>query len=111
VASPEHDAVVVHVARTRFPFAGQTTWPADYQTITNVPEPRRGIEGPAGIYYPDIVILDGTGRSREIGEVELRPDPDRVAEWRAGSRRGSRYAHRCEAPLLLRAGRDGAGDG
>jgi hypothetical protein len=83
VTNPEHDAVVAHVARTRFPFAGQTTWPADYQTITNVPEPRRGIDGPAGLYYPDIVILDGTGRSREIGEVELRPDPDRVPDWRA----------------------------
>jgi hypothetical protein len=78
-----HDAVVAHVARTRFPFAGQTTWPGDYQTITNVPEPRRGIDGPGGLYYPDIVIIDGAGRSREIGEVEVQPDPARIALWRA----------------------------
>ena len=83
MANPEHDAVVAHVAATRFPFAGQTTWPGDYKTITNVPEQRWGIDGPTGLYYPDIVIIDGTGRSREIGEVERRPDPERVAYWRA----------------------------
>jgi hypothetical protein len=81
--APGHDAVVAHVARTRFPFQGQTTWPSDYETVTNVPERRRGIDGPAGLYYPDIVIVDGSGRSREIGEVELAPDPERVAYWRA----------------------------
>ena len=81
--NPEHDAVVAHVALTRFPFKGQTTWPGDYQTITNVPAQKRGIDGPEGLYYPDIVIVDGEGRSREIGEVELRPDAGRVALWRA----------------------------
>ena len=81
--APEHDAVVAHVAATRFPFAGQPPWPRDNQTIPTVPQRGRGVEGPAGLYYPDIVIVDGTGRSREIGEVEMQPDPELVAYWRA----------------------------
>ena len=80
-----HDAVVAHVARTRFPFPGQTTWPADYVTLTNVPERHRGIPTSEGEHYPDIVIVDGRGHPREIGEVEMTVDASRVARLRAGS--------------------------
>jgi hypothetical protein len=84
VADP-HDAVVLHVARTRFPFPGQTTWPADYVTLTNVPERQRGVPMNGGKHYPDIVIVDGSGSTREIGEVEMTVGPAAVAHLRAGS--------------------------
>src|SRR5262245_4039635 len=80
-----HDRVVDFLARTRFPFAGQTTWPADYVTLTNVPMRRRGIAGPRAEHFPDIVIVDGTGRVREIGEVEMALSADAVRHLRAGS--------------------------
>ena len=81
----EHDRVAAHVAATRFPFPGQPDWPADYRTVVNVPEPRQVIPGPDGPLCPDIVVLDGTGRVREVGEVETEVDPARVERWRAGS--------------------------
>src|SRR6476646_5574570 len=80
-----HDRVVEFIARTRFPFAGQTTWPADYVTLTNVPVRRRGIASAAGEFFPDIVIVDGTGRVREVGEVELAPSAEAVRQLRASS--------------------------
>jgi hypothetical protein len=80
-----HEAVVAHVARTRFPFPGQTTWPADYLTLVNVPERQRGIPLGDGLHFPDIVIVDGSGRTREIGEVEMTVDAAAVAHLRAGS--------------------------
>jgi hypothetical protein len=85
MSSGLHDAVVAHVARTRFPFPGQTTWPADYVTLTNVPERRRGIPLNGGEHFPDIVIVDGAGRTREIGEIEMTVDAAAVAHLRAGS--------------------------
>jgi hypothetical protein len=80
-----HDAVVTHIARTRFPFPGQTTWPADYVTLTNVPQQRRGIPLDGKEHFPDIVIVDSEGRTREIGEVEMTVDAASVAHLRAGS--------------------------
>jgi hypothetical protein len=80
-----HDAVVAHVAATRFPFPNQTTWPSDYVTITNVPVRRHGIPTPAGEHFPDILIVDGHGRPREIGEVETTLSVASVAYLRAGS--------------------------
>ncbi|MBN9073479.1 MAG: DMT family transporter [Rhizobiales bacterium] len=80
-----HDLVVGYIARTRFPFPGQTTWAPDYRTLTNVPERRRAISTPAGDHYPDIVIVDGTGRVRELGEVEMTVDEASVPYWKAGS--------------------------
>ena len=71
MADNMHDAVVNYVAKTRFPFPGQTTWAADYRTLTNVPDRKRGIQTSSGEHFPDIVILDGTGRVRELGEVEM----------------------------------------
>ena len=80
-----HDLVVNYIAKTRFPFPGQTTWAADYRTLTNVPERKRAIPTPAGDHYPDIVILDGTGRVRELGEVEMTVDASSLPYLKAGS--------------------------
>jgi hypothetical protein len=85
MAESLHDRVVEFVARTRFPFAGQTTWPADYVTLTNVPARRRSITGVNGEHFPDIVIVDGAGRVREIGEIEMTVSADAVPHLRAGS--------------------------
>lgn len=85
VTDDTHDLVVNAIARTRFPFPGQTTWPADYVTETNVPVRRRSIPVEGGEHFPDIVIHDATGRIREIGEVEMALDPQNVPLWRAGS--------------------------
>ncbi|SNB76462.1 hypothetical protein SAMN07250955_11523 [Arboricoccus pini] len=81
----DHDAVVAHVAATRFPFAGQTTWPEDYVTIVNVPEPKRAIPFADGYHYPDIAIVDSTGRLREAGEVLMTVDPAATASLKAVS--------------------------
>lgn len=81
----QHDTIVNHIARTRFPFAGQTTWAADYVTLTNVPTRRRSIAAPKGEHFPDILIVDGTGRVREIGEIEMTVDPAALAHLQAGS--------------------------
>ena len=80
-----HDLVANMIARTRFPFPGQTTWPADYTTLINVPERKKAIETPDGPHYPDIVIVDGTGRVREIGEVEMTVGPALVPHLNAAS--------------------------
>jgi hypothetical protein len=66
-----HDAVVNYIAKTRFPFPGQKTWAPDYRTLTNAPVRKHGIQIPSGEHFPDIVILDGADRVREIGEVEM----------------------------------------
>ena len=80
-----HDAVVAHIARTRFPFPRQTTWPDGYVTLTNAPDRRRSIETEVGPLFPDILILDRSGRTREIGEVEMSLDPAAVARLKAAS--------------------------
>jgi hypothetical protein len=80
-----HDAVVNYIAKTRFPFPGQKTWAADYRTLTNVPEHKRGIQTPTGERFPDIVILDGTGRVRELGEVEMKVSDISAATLKATS--------------------------
>ena len=79
----EHDHVAAHVAATRFPFPGQADWPADYRTVVNAPTPREAIPGPDGPLYPDIVVLDGSARVREVGEVETEVGPACVARWAA----------------------------
>lgn len=85
---PPHDAVVEHIARTRFPFPGQTTWPADYVTLRNVPEKVRGIPAEGGEYFPDLVIVDAAGKTREIGDVEVELDEAKIPLWRAASAAG-----------------------
>lgn len=85
---PDHDAVVAFVAANRFPFPGQTTWPDNYTTLTNAPEPKRGVPAPGGEYYPDIVVIDSDGKTREIGDVEVTLDPAKVPMWKAASAAG-----------------------
>jgi hypothetical protein len=80
-----HDAVVNYIARTRFPFAGQKTWAADYRTLTNVPQRKHAIRISSGEHYPDIVVLDGTGRVRELGEVEMNVSKASAAMLKATS--------------------------
>ena len=80
-----HDHVVATIARTRFPFPGQPHWPKDYVTRTNVPSRSRSIEVEGREHFPDIVIEDGTGRIREIGEIETELDEASVPYLRAGS--------------------------
>jgi phage tail sheath gpL-like len=41
--------------------------------------------GTTGEHFPDIVIVDGTGRVREIGEIEMTVGADAVPHLRAGS--------------------------
>jgi hypothetical protein len=80
-----HDAVVNYIARTRFPFPGQKTWAPDYHTLTNAPIRKHGVQIPDGEHFPDIVILDGTGRVREIGEVEMNVSDISAARLKATS--------------------------
>ena len=80
-----HNQVVNHIAKFRFPFPGQKTWAADYVTLTNVPSRKRSIRTPGGEHYPDIVIVDGKGRTREIGEVEMSVEAAKLPLLRAAS--------------------------
>ena len=80
-----HDLLVQTIARTRFPFPEQTTWPKGYVTLTNAPKRNRSIPITSGEYYPDIVIVDASGRVREIGEIEMSPDAAKLPNWKACS--------------------------
>ena len=85
MAENMHDAVVNYIARTRFPFPGQKHWPPDYRTLTNAPVRKHGIQIPGGEHFPDIVVLDGTGRVREIGEIETNVSDISAATLKATS--------------------------
>lgn len=88
MSKPRHDDVVQFVAGNRFPFPGQTTWPADYKTLTNAPVRQRSVPVNGEEYYPDIVVVDVTGKTREVGDVEETLDPGKVELWRAASAAG-----------------------
>lgn len=88
MTQPSHDDVVQFVAANRFPFPGQTTWPADYVTLTNAPTRRRSVPADGGEYFPDIVVVDASGKTREIGDVEETLDPAKVKLWKAASAAG-----------------------
>lgn len=85
MSTRQHDAVALHIARTRFPFHDQKDWPADYVTLTNVERPTRSIPFEGGEHFPDIVIVNTRGEVREIGEIEETLDENRVAIWRTCS--------------------------
>ncbi len=80
-----HDRAVREIAENRFPFPGQQDWPGDHVTLTNQSAQRRGVPGPHGTEYPDIVIIDGKGEIREIGEVETSADAAMVERWARAS--------------------------
>jgi hypothetical protein len=88
MSQPNHDDVVQFVAANRFPFPGQTTWPADYVTLTNAPTRRRSVPVDSGEYFPDIVVVDASGRTREIGDIEEALDPGKLKFWKAASAAG-----------------------
>jgi hypothetical protein len=81
----EHDRAVEYIAANRFPFPDQVDWPADYVTLTRQMAERRGVPGPEGMEYPDIVIVDGRGDIREIGEVELDVSEAHAGRWARAS--------------------------
>ncbi len=85
MAESVHNSVVNTIAKTRFPFPGQKTWAPDYRTLTNVPVRKHGVQLPGGEHFPDIVILDGTGRVREMGEVEMNVSDIAVGTLKAAS--------------------------
>jgi len=84
-ARAAHDRVVRFVAKYRFPFPGQSDWPADNLTLTNETTPRRGIPTPEGIHYPDIVVVTGAGELREVAEVETELTEETARVWAWGS--------------------------
>lgn len=81
----DHDNAVRYIAANRFPFPDQTDWPGDYVTITNEAGERHGIPTPDGQHFPDIIIVDGNGQIREVGEVETEVTAGMVERWRTGS--------------------------
>lgn len=81
VSADDHDRAVLEIAASRFPFPGQKDWPVDYITLTNQSSRRRGVPGPTGTEYPDIVVIDGNGEIREIGEIELIVDESCIDRW------------------------------
>ena len=81
----DHDRVVRFVAKHRFPFPGQTDWPADNVTLTNETTRQRGIDTPEGVHYPDIVVVARGGTLREVAEVETELSPDTAKIWAWGS--------------------------
>jgi hypothetical protein len=84
-AASDHDRIVRFVAARRFPFPGQTDWPADNVTLVNAGERRRGIATPAGTHYPDIVVVSTAGDVREVAEVETEVTPEAAERWAWGS--------------------------
>src|SRR6185437_8464041 len=81
----EHDRAVQFIAANRFPFPDQVDWPADYVTLTNQMAERRGVSSPDGMEYPDIVVVDGRGEIREIGEIEWAVTDDCAGRWARAS--------------------------
>ena len=81
----QHDRVVRFVAKHRFPFPGQTDWPADNVTLTNETHHERGIPTPEGTHYPDIVVIARGGGLREVAEVETELTDETANVWAWGS--------------------------
>jgi hypothetical protein len=83
----DHDRAVRFIASSRFPFPGQTDWPADNVTLTNEAERKRGIETPSGTHFPDIVIVGGHGAGaiREVAEVECEVGAEQAKIWAMSS--------------------------
>jgi hypothetical protein len=81
----QHDRVVRFVGKHRFPFPGQTDWPADNVTLTNETHHERGIPTPEGTHYPDIVVIARGGGLREVAEVETELTDETAKVWAWGS--------------------------
>jgi hypothetical protein len=81
IDSETYTRVVRQIAATRFPLPDQKTWPADYVTIANEPEPVQPVPTGSGDVYPSIVVLDGAGRIREGGVVEREVTEEMGPFW------------------------------
>jgi hypothetical protein len=81
----DHDRAVTFIAANRFPFPDQVDWPADYVTLTNQSAERRGVPGPDGMEYPDIVIINAQDEIREIGEIERAVTDECAGRWARSS--------------------------
>lgn len=71
------------IAYTRFPLIDQQNWPADYLTITNDKGKIKAVNGPDGKMFPSIVVVDGKGDVKVIGQVETSDSYslDDVSRW------------------------------
>lgn len=54
-------------------------------TLTNQSVRRRGVPGQNLTEYPDIVVIDGSGEIREVGEIERSIDVSCVDRWTRAS--------------------------
>jgi len=75
--------IIRGIANTRFPLIDQQNWPADYLTITNDKGKIKAVNGPDGRMFPSIVVVDGKGDVKEIGQVETADSYslDDVTRW------------------------------
>jgi hypothetical protein len=71
-----HDEVARFIGERRFPFPDQTDWPAGYRTIVNAGDRQAGAKLGNHVHYPDILVVDGRGAAREVGEVEMEIRPE-----------------------------------
>jgi len=71
------------IANTQFPKIDEENWPSDYITVTNEKAKNKAVVGPKGKIYPSIVVVDGKGNVKEIGEVETDDQytADHVEKW------------------------------
>ena len=106
---PTIGRIVRIIAATRFPFVDQKDWPDDYVTITNETEERRGVKGPDFTVYPSIVIIDGSDRVRELGEVETENtvNENSVARWKLLSEKTGMGRRTKKFFLYVPEGREG----
>jgi hypothetical protein len=89
----KHDIIAKYYAISRMPFPLQRylkrwDWPEDYKTIVNAGGRRkRPITFNGKKWYPDVVIIDGKNRVREMAEIELEEDITlkSIEKWKAFS--------------------------
>ena len=79
------DRIARIIAATRYPFVDQKNWDEDRTVIINpMGGEAWGVEGPEGLVYPSVVVLNPDGSVRELGEVEMGDSVTnaQVPKWR-----------------------------
>ena len=87
------DRIARIIAATRYPFVDQENWDEDRTVIINpMGGEAWGVEGPEGLVYPSVVVLNPDGSVRELGEVEMGDSVTnaQVPKWRLLSQRTGR---------------------
>jgi hypothetical protein len=86
----KHDIIAKYYALSRMPFPLQKylkrwDWPNDYKTIVNAGRRKRSVSYKGMKWFPDVVIVDGKNRVREMAEIELEEDitPKSVEKWKS----------------------------